>query len=528
MPVNVHHGTKTRQQLLRGALTLAKAVAVTFGPHGKTCILDRLAGLLPTRDGVTVAREIVLDDPVENQGAQILKEACVRVNAAVGDGTSTTAILAAEILMLGVKCIAAGVPPQFLCRGMRDAASAVDSILEEMSTPVESVEEIEQIALLASNRDLDVAHALAEASLAIGRDGTIIVVDGHGTEIKLDVKDGMEIDRGPVHPSFANKEKTLDGPLVAVINAHLTSIPDIQSLLESASQWQPRELVLFALSVSQDALYTVSFNLRKDNIRCIPIQCPGYGHHKEDYLRDVAALAGATFVDSAAGMNRRDWNPEWFGAVRTAIVGEKTTVLTAYPDKIMGLQGYLTKLRHQADTTKSNYDRDRIRSRMASLTGGLALLKVGAHTENVLKERRARVEDALAAVKAALRGGVIPGAGISLLAASTKIKCPPYTHQGRKDGWETLKIALRKPFVQLAENAGEEGCIIVDRLLREWEHEKVSVGWDATQGTIRDLQDEPRILDPTNVTREALRAAVSAATTILSADTSITNRGGKG
>lgn len=522
----IKQGHETRTQLLRGALKLAETVAVTYGPYGRTCLLSRMAGLLATKDGVTVAQEISLAKGIENQGAALLKAACIKVNEKVGDGTTTTAILAAELLRGGHRLITAGFNSRKICEGVLAAAEEAEKNILQLSIPVESQKHLAQIATLASNNDTEVAEILAEAAMAVGKYGTTVIEDDVTTDVKLDFIEGLEIARGPIRSVFlrGQKERFMDGPLVAVIHSDLSTFEDVQELLETSAQWSPRELVIFSLSVSGDALKTIILNDGpKGQAHNVAISCPGYGHLRQEHLKDIAALTGATLVSRALGMSPRKWNPEWFGALRKVTLREKATTLIAYEDKVEGLQNYLVALQKESECCKSDFDRDQIQSRMAMLSGGLARVKVGGVTEAARKERRARIEDALAAVKMALQGGVVPGGGSAYLWAASFLLAPPGKDPEISLGWELLRQALSKPLHKLVQNAGGCGEIAVEQATKKWDtNDNPWLGWDVCTGCIRNLAEDPPIVDPTKVELMALQTAVSIATMLLSIDVSIT------
>jgi chaperonin GroEL len=544
-PKNTLHGIKAREAFLRGALTLSKAVAVTYGAHGRTVMLDRASGLLATRDGVTVAREVDLSDPVENLGAQILKEACTTVNDEVGDGTTTTAILAGELLREGHKLVAAGMDPSQVISGMRDAADDVERMLQDIAVPVAGQEGIETVARLASNGDDEVAKCMAEACMAVGKDGTVLIEDGHGLETTLELKEGMEIERGAATAAFFTEklERTMEGPLVAVINKHLRTVEDVTDLLEVASQFKPRELLLIVDGIEGPALATMSINNSQGVVASCAVQSPGFGPHKADVLRDIAALAGATFVDPAAGHDIGKFEAEWFGAFRQAIIRTKTSTFTAYDDNHADLEAYIARIRSQTESGKSDYDRDRVKERLAKLSGGLAVIRVGGVTEAAMKERRGRVEDALGAVRAALRGGLVPGAGTALVIASVGLgeagKQPTSAHEA---GWEAVRQAILAPVGILAGNSGAESGLAIGRVTEAhagasdgwvafedtgggaFRYRGKWIGWDTKVGGLRDLRETPMLVDPALVVISALKAAVSVATTLLTVEVSLTQK----
>lgn len=520
-PRSVEIGIRTREQILRGALTLARTVAVTFGPMGRNAIIDRFAGLLSTRDGVTLAREIDLPDALANQGCQLLKQACIKVNDEVGDGTTQTAILASEILREGHQMIMAGFHPNDLIRGMRAATESAVAAIWKMAIPVETQEQIQQVAFLASNRDEEVARLLADAVMAVGNDGLVVIEDGQGVDSSLEFKEGFEIDGGMASPHFVDDTermtRTINAPLVAVVNVHLRTVDDVRDLMETASQWNQNELLVFCRSCQGDALVTMVLNHKKQVVRCCAVEAPGIDFRRPEILKDIAALSGATFVDPEAGFDHRTWQEGWFGGIRKATISQKNCLLEGYPESKDALVERIQWLKGQEAESTSDYDRDQLRKRMARLSGGLALLKIGGVTEAEMKDRRARVEDALGAVKAALRGGLVPGGGMAYISASQSISdCP--AEDGERAGWGVIERALKKPLAVLADNAAQEGSAVVARMVEvpdPW------TGWDVISGEVRDFRQDPPIVDPTLVPVTALESALSVAVTLLTVEASI-------
>ncbi len=531
------HGSKARKKLLQGAQTLVKTVGVTYGPGGRTVMIDRFAGLLATKDGVTVAQEIVLQDHEENIGAQILKEACTRVNREVGDGTTSTAILAGSILQEGHKMIAAGLHPGTMIAGIQAAANLAVRTVREHSLPVNSKEDLYRIAFISCNGDEEIAKHLSEACMAVGKDGTITIADGFNTETFLEFKEGMEISSG-ASSIFRDgqSKKILEGALVAVINAPLRTVPDVVPMLEEATQW-PNPLIIFAPRIEEGALATFVMNHMLDSRKMsrvkemCPLLAPGMPQEKFELLKDIAALTKATVVDPNAGMDHMKWNPEWFGTIRCATFTADTTVLEAYPEAHETIEERLKELRRQ-EAQLSGFELDQIRERMGKLSGGVAVLRVGGSTEAAMKERRARIEDALGAVRAALRGGMVPGAASAYLLASLALKGVP-TEDLPEDlsyraGWRVMEKALQKPTGALIENAGgNPGCI---HLLMEDMQEALTkkpstwLGWDVIADQKRNLLQDPLIADPADVVISAIQAAVSVASMLLTAEASITSQ----
>ena len=539
-PREIYTGTDARAKMLRGANQMARAVSVTYGPGGRTCILQRMSGMLATKDGVTVAREVQLTDSLENQGCQILKEACIKVNNEVGDGTTTVAVLASAMLAEGHKLIATGIDPGGLTRGMKDAGEHALEYIREMATPILDQADLERVAMLASNGDVEVAKNMAEACMAVGKDGTVTIEDGVGLEVTLEFKEGMELDQGPCSPQFLRDqhERVIENPLVAVIHGRLRSLQDVQDLMEVASQWPQNELVVFCLLAETEALATMVVNDTKDVMKSVAIGAPGVQFRKQDYLQDIAALTGATYVDPNAGYDHKQWDPNWFGSLKSITIRPKSTILVAHDEAGDEVQERIQKLRAEEAHCASDYDRDRIQERLAKLSGGMAILKIGGVTEVAMKERRARVEDALGAVRAALRSGVVPGGGISYLRAADALSCGDLLSDTgvyqNKDcstaedfGRSVVRRALMKPLEVIANNADEEGKVVVYNVLSKWQGSEDFdwTGWDALTDQYRDLAEDPMVMDPTAVAIATVTAAISVVTTLLMVETAIVLKG---
>lgn len=533
-PKDIKHGTDIRHRLVRGAKALTKVTSLTYGPHGRTVLMQRFAGLLASKDGVTVAREVSVSDPMEQMGCKILQDACVQVNDDVGDGTTSTAVIAAELLDQGTRLIVAGLDPMEINRGISRAARDAVLSIEELTEPVTDQGVLERVAMIASNGDKVVSEKMAEACMAVGQDGTITIEDGNGIGIDLVFQDGMEIPRGAIHPGFlgSGSERLLEQPLVAVINYHLHTYEDVQDLMEVASQWPNNPLLVFALNVEGDALQLMYINDVKDVMKVVPIASPGFHHRKLDNLKDIAALSGATVVDEAVGLNHRSWDPEWFGTLRKVTVEDRKTSLVAFDDLTTEqIDKRVEEIKHEMTSSKSEYDQDRCRERIAKLSGGLCLMQVGGITESVMKERRARIEDALSSVQAALEQGVVPGAGMAylygahVLQAQIEEGLEERSHDF-KAGYEMMAKALKKPLETLARNADHgNGVAKVHEVWEATKDDDPWVGWDALQDRIRDLSEDPIILDPIAVVRAVILTSASAAGTLLTAEVGMTRLG---
>ena len=517
-PKSILQGAAARKQILQGARPLAQVVATTYGPHGRTVLLDRASGLLATKDGVTVAREVELEDPVENLGCKVLKDACIKVNNEVGDGTTTAAVLAGALMEEGSRLAFAGLDVPQLVAGMRAAGHEVERLLSEMKQPATTQEDLERIALTASNGDKDISAKLAEACLAVGKDGTITVEDAHTPGVELVFHDGMVIDRGVASATLlkGGTERVLERPLVAVIGASLRTMADVQDVMECASQWPGSPLLIFALDILGEALDTVVINDTRGVMQCVAVNSPGFHGRKQEMLKDIAALTGADYVNPEVGDNFHQWDAQWFGTLQKATVeGRKATLVAAE-----GTGGLVTariaEIRARSESV-SDYDTDRDNERIAKLSGGLAVLKVGGWTEAEMKERRARIEDALGAVRAALEGGVLPGAGTAYIRAAVLLGPRSTSDTAYDCGWGAVRKALSQPLTTLADNAGLPGVVLVDevRAAAGWH------GWDALANKVRNLREDPAVLDPCPVVISALAAAVSAVSTLLTVEASI-------
>tara|TARA_Y100000310_G_scaffold332468_1_gene408110 strand:+ start:1246 stop:2871 length:1626 start_codon:yes stop_codon:yes gene_type:complete len=525
--VDVLKGAEARKRLLEGANTLAKCVGITYGPGGRIVMLGRAAGLLATKDGVTVAREIDVEDPVANLGCQILKEACIKVNDEVGDGTTSTAIIAAAILQEGQKVVAGGMSPIALSRAIQAAARTCTEVIQSLAVAVEDQETLERVAMIASNGDEEVSKKMAEACMAVGKDGTLTIEDGVSFGIELVFKEGMELDRGAASQHFLGSasERVIEGPLVAVIGADLRTIDDVKDLMEVASQFPQHELLVFAQSIEGDALKMMVMNDTQDVMKVVGVNSPGFHQKKKDVLKDIAALSGADYIDPEMGHKLDKWDKEWFGGFRKATIEAKTSMLIAYDEAEELIAERITLVKAEKLHAKSEYDTDKINERIAKLSGGLCIMQVGGHTETEMKERRARIEDALGSVRAALRNGVVPGAGSIYMACSHQLGKVDITDEDAdfRAGWNILRRALVQPVRALAYNAGHRADFTADRLLTHFEEtHDYWTGWDAKTGGLRNLAEGEEVIDPQDVAHSVIEAAVSVAGTLLTVEASLT------
>lgn len=545
-PRQLHHGLDARTRLIRGARTLTRAVLATYGPLGRLVFLQRLQGLIVTKDGVTVAREISLPDPVENMGAQMVRDACLAANSSVGDGTTSTAVLVDALLVHGQRALVGGADPQRLAQGLRAAAVAAVEAVQYLSSAVDSEDVLRHVARVASNGDEEVARALAEAALAVGKDGVILIEDGRKVEVEVEYKEGMEIPSGMLSLLLVNDNDKMslhrEDVLVAVSATPLTTVADVVSLMEEASTFRiaggdPDPLVILAPWIEGPALETILLNcsglssrLRHSNHPpYIPINAPGTRAQKIELLRDIAALAGATFVDPAAGMDVRQFDRSWFGSFREVTQDQKRSILLAYDEGscVETKTQRIRVLRAMAHVATSDYDKDQLQQRLGALSGGVCVIRVGGVTEAAMKERRARIEDALSSVQAALGGGVVPGGGTIYLAASERVRELSRDVQDPdvRQGWLVLSRALRAPVYRLAETVPGASpgsvveAVIQGRLTRgtfSW------FGWDCITEQCRDLREGDLVLDPARVVESAIQTAAAVGALILTVEVSIT------
>ena len=526
-------GQDARTELLTGANIASATIAKTLGPRGGTVILDKGNNQqLVTSDGVSVAREITLYNKMHNMGAEMIKSACARVEEEAGDGTTTTAMLTNTILKKGAKYIAAGgVDPISIQRGINKAVSFCVDLIQDWGKPVHTEKEITQVAMVATNGDEDISKALAKSCMIAGATGSITVEDGVSMDVEVIIKEGIELDAGWASPYFCDAEDKseimLESPLVAVVKGKVNSIDDVRAILEEGSQW-PNPKLIFSLHTEGEALRTMIINHKKGVVKCCAVNVPGMHRWKEEWLEDIAALSGATLIDPDKSMKTKDFQPEYFGSLQKVIVKNKTTTIEAFEEAHDGLMERLKQLNHKMLSSTSDYDRDKYQERIAQLEGGLVILRVGGVSEMAMKERRARIEDALGAIRGALEEGVLPGAGNTLLLLSQALKAEEaVAFDGDDDyselvGWRLLADALPQPFYHISESCGVNGQVAEDRIANALdEHFTLFTGWDPIQQKVRNLCDEPGILNSARTVRTAIQTAASIAGTLLTCEAAI-------
>ena len=521
MAKDVKFGDTARQKLLAGVNTLADAVKVTLGPKGRNVVLDKSFGApTVTKDGVSVAKEIELDDKFENMGAQMVKEVASQTSDVAGDGTTTATVLAQSILNEGLKSVAAGMNPMDLKRGVDKAVSAMVSEVSGLSSPCEDSKAIAQVGTISANSDEAVGEIIAEAMEKVGKEGVITVEDGNGLENELDVVEGMQFDRGYLSAYFINNQDSmsadLENPFILLFDKKISNIRDLLPLLESVAK-AGRPLLVIAEDVEGEALATLVVNNMRGIVKVAAVKAPGFGDRRKAMLEDIAILTGGTVVSEEVGLNLEGTTVEDLGsAKRVQISKENTTIIDGAGDA-KNIEGRVGQIRAQIEETSSDYDREKLQERVAKLAGGVAVIKVGAGTEIEMKEKKARVEDALHSTRAAVEEGVVPGGGVALVRALQKVEGLTGDNEDQDVGISLLLKAVSTPLRQIVANAGEESSVVLDKIKQG----KGNFGFNAATGEYGDMIDLG-ILDPAKVTRTALQAAGSVAGLMITTEAMVT------
>ena len=510
MAKDVKFGDTARQKLLSGVNVLADAVKVTLGPKGRNVVLDKSFGApTVTKDGVSVAKEIELEDKFENMGAQMVKEVASQTSDVAGDGTTTATVLAQSILNEGLKSVAAGMNPMDLKRGVDKAVIAVVDEIEKVSVPCEDTKALAQVGTISANSDQDVGDKIAEAMDKVGKDGVITVEDGSGLEMELDTVEGMQFDRGYLSAYFINNQDSmsadLENPLILLFDKKISNIRDMLPLLESVAK-AGRPLLVIAEDVEGEALATLVVNNMRGIVKVAAVKAPGFGDRRKAMLEDIAILTGGTVISEEVGLNLEGAAVEDLGsAKRVQISKENTTIIDGAGDP-KNIEGRVSQIRAQIEDTSSDYDREKLQERVAKLAGGVAVIKVGAGTEMEMKEKKARVEEALHSTRAAAQEGVVPGGGVAFVRALAKVEGLTGDNEDQNVGIALLLRSVTQPLRQIVANSGEEASVILDKV-KEGEG---NYGFNAATGEYGDMI-EMGILDPAKVTRTALQAAGSVA-----------------
>lgn len=518
------YGEEARRSLEKGVDTLADAVKITLGPKGRNVVLDKKFGApLITNDGVTIAKEIELEDAFENMGAQLVKEVSVKTNDVAGDGTTTAALLAQTIIREGMKNIAAGANPMVLKKGIAKATEYTVEELKKISKPIESKTAIAQVASVSAG-DEEIGTLLSDAFDKVGKDGVITIDESKTMKTELSVVEGMQFDRGYASPyMMTNPDKmdaVLEDPLILITDKKISVFQDLLPVLEQVVK-SGRGLFIIAEEVEGEALTALVLNKLKGAIKCVAVKAPGYGDRRKAMLEDIAILTGATVISSDLGYEIKDATLDMLGSAKMVQVDkDNTTIVDGAGDPAL-IKQRVAAIQHQIAESTSDYDKEKLQERLAKLSGGVAVVRVGAATEVEMKERKLRIEDALAATRAAVEEGIVPGGGIALLSISDKVTAYANTFSGdEKTGALIIAKALTAPIKQIAENAGVDGGVIVDNVLRA---KKANFGYDALKNEFCDMV-EKGILDPTKVTRSALQNAASVSSTLLTTEVIVADK----
>jgi len=510
MAKDVKFGDSARQKLLKGVNVLADAVKVTLGPKGRNVVLDKSFGApTVTKDGVSVAKEIELEDKFENMGAQMVKEVASQTSDVAGDGTTTATVLAQSILNEGLKAVAAGMNPMDLKRGVDKAVVAMVAEVSKLATPCTDSKAIAQVGTISANADSPVGEIIAEAMDKVGKEGVITVEDGSGLENELDIVEGMQFDRGYLSAYFINNQDSmsvdLESPLILLVDKKISNIRDMLGLLEGVAK-AGRPLMVIAEDVEGEALATLVVNNMRGIVKVAAVKAPGFGDRRKAMLEDIAILTGGTVISEEVGLNLEGATIEDLGsAKRVTITKENTTIIDGSGNGD-NISGRVSQIRAQIEETSSDYDKEKLQERVAKLAGGVAVIKVGAGTEIEMKEKKARVEDALHSTRAAVEEGVVPGGGVALVRALQAVEGLKGDNEDQNVGIALLLKAVSAPLRQIVENAGEEGSVVLDKV----KGGKGNYGFDAATGEYGDMI-ELGILDPAKVTRTAIQAAGSVA-----------------
>lgn len=514
---------EARRAILKGVEKLAKAVKVTLGPKGRNVVLDKKFGSPTiTKDGVTVAKEIELEDPFENMGAQMVKEVAEKTSDVAGDGTTTATVLAEAIFREGLKNVTAGVNPMSLKRGIEKAVDAVVKCLqEELTKKIEGKKEVAQVATIAANGDSKIGDDIAEAMEKVGQEGVITVEEAKSTQTTLDVVEGMQFDQGYLSPYFVTDadrmETVLEEPYILIYEKKISAVKDILPLLEKVAR-AGRPLMIIAEDLEGEALTTLVVNKIRGTLSCCAVKAPGYGDRRRAMIEDIAILTGGKAITEDLGIKLESIDIDDLGRAKRVRVDKDDTTIIEGVGKTQAINGRISQIKKQIEDSDSDYDKEKLQERLAKLVGGVAVINVGAATETEMKEKKARIEDALHATRAAVQEGIVPGGGVALLRAIPSLDKVKVSDEDERVGVNIIRRALEEPLRQLTANAGVDGSVIVQRV----KGEKKNVGYDVNQDKFIDML-EAGIIDPTKVTRSALQNAASIAALLLTTEALITD-----
>ena len=508
---DVKFHSDARERMLRGVDILANAVKVTLGPKGRNVVIDKSFGAPRiTKDGVTVAKEIELEDKFENMGAQMVREVASKTNDLAGDGTTTATVLAQAIVKEGAKAVASGMNPMDLKRGIDKAVDAVVAELKANARKISKNDEIAQVGTISANGDIEIGRFLAEAMQKVGNEGVITVEEAKTAETELEVVEGMQFDRGYLSPYFiTNQDKMrveLDEPYVLIHEKKLGNLQAMLPVLEAIVQ-SGKPLLIIAEDVEGEALATLVVNKLRGGLKVAAVKAPGFGDRRKAMLEDIAILTGGTAISEDLGIKLENVTLEMLGRAKKVVIEKENTTIVDGSGKKTEIEGRVKQIRAQIEETTSDYDREKLQERLAKLAGGVAVIRVGGSTEVEVKERKDRVDDALHATRAAVEEGILPGGGVALLRAVKALDTVLTDNSDQKHGVEIVRRAIEAPVRQIAENAGAEGSIIVGKLR---EKSEFGWGWNAQTGEYGDLYKQG-VIDPAKVVRTALQDAASVA-----------------
>ncbi len=512
-----------RRRLKNGIDVLANAVATTLGPKGRNVALDRKFGSPTiTHDGVTVAKEIELEDPFENMGAQLLKEAATKTNDIAGDGTTTSTVLAHAIVTEGLKSLAAGANAMLVKRGIELAAKKVSEAIGEAAIDLTTKEEIANVASISA-QDTHIGELIAEVMDKVGKDGVITVEESKGLEFETEYVEGMQFDRGYISPYFItdpdHMEAVIEDPYILIHEKKISAAQDIVPLLEKLVQVGKRDLVIIAEDVDGEALATLVLNKLRGMLNVLAVKAPGFGDRRKAMLQDIAILTGGTVISEETGRKLESATIEDLGRAEKVVSDKENTTIVSGKGDSAQIKGRIEQIRVEIDKSTSDYDREKLQERLAKLSGGVAIIRVGAATETELKEKKHRVEDALSATRAAVEEGIVPGGGVALLNAASVLDDLKGSNEDEQTGINIVRKALEVPMRKIAENAGKDGSVIVEKV-REAKDSRI--GYNVVKNEYVDMIKDG-VIDPTKVTRGALENAASIAAMILTTEALITD-----
>lgn len=523
---------EAREAIRRGVSQLARAVKVTLGPKGRNVILQKSFGSpTVTKDGVTVAKEIDLEDPYENMGARMVREVASKTSDVAGDGTTTATVMAEAIFNEGLKSVVAGVNPIQMKSGIEKAVADITEKLQKMSIKIREKSEMANVATIAANNDREIGNLLADAMEKVGKDGVVTVDEGKSLHTELEFVEGMQFDRGYLSPYFvtdmSSMEAVLEEPYILVFEKKISSIKDLVPVLEAVVQ-QGKPLLIIAEDVDGEALATLVINRLRGTLNVAAVKAPGYGDRRKAMMEDIAILTGGTALFEALGTKLESVTLAELGRAKKVIIDKDNTTIIEGAGKSSDIKARIDQIRREIENTTSDYDREKLDERLAKLAGGVAKVNVGAATESEMKEKKARVEDALHATRAAVEEGILPGGGVALLRASNSVKPPETLTQDELVGYNIVVRSCRAPLTMISENAGKDGGIVCEKVAEA----KGNMGYNALTDVYEDMV-KAGVIDPTKVTRTALANAASVSILLLTSDALIAEKpkaekGGKG